>query len=502
MKKNSLRSWLKILLAGVVIPTLLSSSCGRAPVEYLDETPSTVNVTGAFADWTPGTSSFAGGRLMLLDASTNEVYLSSKELTESDPSFTIENVPLAGKYYGILVDSRFEPRAYFGKKMPDGKEQRVFKLSNTLGKLGTIVVRDQIMAPSQQADLEFQSNIGVKNVNKIFEKEFTTTFSANPDIDEDGIPNIIDTDVDGDRSGTEESNIKFNIFDAFTYKNKDAKVQDSTIASAYNYAYGIPKMGFFKCNFLRTPAPASMTSWDETKAVYLTKFLCSLKLPSGLVESVQLTTVKTLLNTSSKDSPPFDWKMRDDGNSGDLIASDGNWSAQFTLKEGEPETFKEQLIFATAKLTNGARKTFVTTLEPKNILKSSELTRICPLNTTSLAGLQVSLTLEPGKAADLKEFNVTLALRDENGNPKTEDKSGNKLPTLPMNLKTNTNNTFLIAETPFTLASGTYYPFVKITAPSALPGVLGSAFEYYIPTMEIILNEGDEAMEVKCTPPT
>ncbi|MEN9528925.1 MAG: hypothetical protein RI932_798 [Pseudomonadota bacterium] len=501
MKKNSALNYMKLMLAGLVIPTMLSSSCGRAPVEYLDESVSNVEVTGAFTDWTPGTSSFAGGRFVLLDPTTSEVFVSN-EISATQPKFTIENVPVAGRYYGILIDSRFEPRAYIEKKMADGKKLRLFKLNNTIGKLGTSVVRDQSIEPSQQADLEFQTNLGVVSGRKAFDKEFSATFSPNPDIDEDGIPNIIDTDVDGDVGGPNSANIKYNIFDAFTY-NKSEKLPDSSIAWQFNYAYGIPKLGFFKCNYLRSPSPpappAAMTDPSETQTNFELTFSCALKLPSSFAQSVELMTVKSLLDAAKdSDGIAFDKKMRDDGKSGDLIASDGIWTGQLKITEGSPESFKEQLIFASVKLASGAYKTFVTVLEPKTTITKDNLTRTCPSNANSLAGLAVSLNLESGKA-DLNEFNVSLRLRSETGQTVESDKDGNKLPPLSFKYVAPNKFEFTGAENTFTLSNGTYFPLIKITAPSALPGILGSAFELYLPGLSIGFT--NNTLSQQCTTP-
>jgi|GEM_PF-795914 len=509
MKRNSVLSCIKIVLAGLVLPTLLSSSCGRAPVEYLDETVGTVEVTGAFADWTPGTSSFAGGRFILLDAATNEVFISN-EIDPKNPKFEIKNVPVSGKYYGILIDSRFEPRAYFQKSEGDTKKLRVFKLGNSVGNLGTVVVRDERLEPSQQGDLEFQNNIGVSenatNANKPFEKEFNPTFTANPDIDEDGIPNVLDIDVDGDVSGSNGATIKYNIFDAFTY-NKSEKIPDSSIPWQYNYAHGIPKLGFFKCNFLRSPVPPTsaspMPAHAQSPSLSFEKtYSCSLKLPAGFAQSVELLTAKNMLDLAKGiDGKKYNRAMLDDGNidgnvdgqSGDLIRADGIWTGNFKITEAQIDSFRNQLIFATAKLSNGIQKTFVTTLEPKSIIENGSLNGICPSAPGNLSGFRIGLNLDAAKA-DLHKFNLSLRFISANGEPLSKQPP-------PIFLEFESPKSFKLKDidSSISLPSGDYFPMVKIAAPSALPGILGSAFEFYIPTMQINFDD-DGVMTHQCTP--
>ncbi|MBM3380965.1 MAG: hypothetical protein FJY29_00795 [Betaproteobacteria bacterium] len=482
MKRNSVLSCIKIVLAGLVLPTLLSSSCGRAPVEYLDETVGTVEVTGAFADWTPGTSSFAGGRFILLDAATNEVF-SSAEISATQRSFKIESVPVSGRYYGILIDSRFEPRAYIEKKLGDEKRQRIFKLNNTLGKLGTIVVRDQAMEPSQHADLEFQTNIGVMGVNKPYEKDFNTNIVFNPDIDEDGTPNVIDTNFDGDDIP--------NIFDAFSYKA--GAIPDSAIGWQFNQAFGIPKTGFFKCNYLRSPKAPT-----DSPEVYKLNFSCMLKLPVGLAQSVELATVKTFLeNAEPRDQNSLSQKMKDDGSGGDLIASDGIWTSQFSVSENSTEVFKGQLIFANVKLSTGSQKTFVTQLEPKSILTLANL--IQPVCSQDKKTLEFGLKKESLDSikADIKDFLLTMTLKTASG----EDISATP-PLLRLSKDSSEKYKFSVDENSIKLSDTvptTYYPLIRVTAPSALPGILGSAFELYLPLVKFTYDPSqDSKITIDC----
>jgi hypothetical protein len=242
-----------------------------------------------------------------------------------------------------------------------------------------------------------------------------------------------------------------------------------------------------------------MTDPSETQTNFELTFSCALKLPSSFAQSVELMTVKSLLDAAKdSDGIAFDKKMRDDGKSGDLIASDGIWTGQLKITEGSPESFKEQLIFASVKLASGAYKTFVTVLEPKTTITKDNLTRTCPSNANSLAGLAVSLNLESGKA-DLNEFNVSLRLRSETGQTVESDKDGNKLPPLSFKYVAPNKFEFTGAENTFTLSNGTYFPLIKITAPSALPGILGSAFELYLPGLSIGFT--NNTLSQQCTTP-
>lgn len=465
--RASIFSLISLSLIGVTLPLLMTSSCGRAPIESLEEPGGTINVTGAFSDWTPSTSSFAGGVFLLLDPNTNEVFKSGI-IEGGKPVFKIENVPVTGKYYGILLDSRFEPKAYLEKTGSDSKKQRVFKIGSSDGNFGTIVVRDSTLESSSQTNLDFQSNYGIANkdyAEKQFSQDFTTNFNPNPDIDGDGIPNVIDTNVDGDS--------KDNIFDSSTYEGKSLKISDSAISSQYNYGYGINKGGYFKCDHLRTP-----TSKDNS--AFKLRFSCGLKLPAGAAEKVELVTAKTFNDAAKNfdESAKFDWEMKDNGTQGDLISSDGIWGGIFNIAEGNPDAFPEQVILATATLKDGSKKTYITTLEPTYKLKNKDSEPIAKFASNDAFEITFLLgTL--GGAVDGFQLSATII----------KDWDDTEIHTFSQSLKDANKATIQGVgqlNLPATTDEQKYRIKVKISAPAAMPGLLGSAFEIFSETLEYI----------------
>jgi len=334
--KTSFCRWLTLVATSCVSALLLTSSCGRQPIQTIDDTNTdTVTVTGAFADWTPATSPFAGGTFLLLDSSTNEVFRSEK-ISLNKFSFEIKNVPISGKYYGFLIGADYQALAFIQKTESEDKAFRVFKFGNSAGQLGTIVIKGQTLLPSQLTDLDFQTAYVSKSSETEYLGKFSTTFVPNPDLDGDGIPNIIDTDLNG-RDGT-------NGVDSKTYSDKD----NSEVPWQYNYGNGIPKQGFFRCDHNVAPNP------DYSSPSI--KFSCFLKLNKESVASIKISSAN--LNSETA--------MRDDGdlNFNDALANDGIWSASFVL-ENKNVPYKNQLVMANVILKTGETKSYITTLGPQ-----------------------------------------------------------------------------------------------------------------------------------------
>lgn len=432
---------------------ILSASCSRPLLEGTEDSGGGVTVTGAFFDWKPDTSAFSEGLFILLDANTNEVFKSTL-IEKEKPSFKIENVPVKGKYYGILLNKKFEPTAYLQKTQSDGKAQRVFKFGSTGGRLGTIVVRDSLLQSSNHSDLDFQAATGSGTLTeKEFATDFSTNFVHNSDIDEDGIPNVLDINLDGDSIS--------NIFDAATYSSKSSKIFDSAIPAQYNYGYGIPKGGYFKCDYLKTPL-------NRDNSTFNLRYSCVLKLGGGIAEGVRLTTTKVYLdNAKSWDTgSAFDWEMTDDGLKGDLIASDGLWSANFSIPNST-ESFQEQTIIATAKMQDGTTKSYITNLEPDLIFEAIEKIPLATFSAEDL--LTISFSLEKLNTTEGVQISATLL------------KEADDTVIYTFNAKPERANEHIFRNVNdiIPLTPEKYRVLVKIAAPSALPGLLGSAFEIY-----------------------
>lgn len=319
---------------------LVSSSCGRQPIQNLEEPVQEITVEGAFADWSTTMNSFSGGLFALFDANTNEVLSSDIKAG----AFKIEKVPAEGRYYGLLIGPDFQVRATLQKKLQDNKTiYNVFRAGNTLGQLGTLVISNGALSSSQQSDLDFQTTLGANSNNndkKTFTTVFTTNFSANPDIDGDGIPNMIDPDVDGDELS--------NIVDQSTYGGES--LVDSKIAWQYNYAHSIPRAGYLNCDQLKSPV-AGTTG-------YKYDFWCTLKIQSESAEKVTLKS--TGLTTEMADDGGMQVQIHNDP-----IANDGVWNARFSIDGTKTTLFPNQLAMATVQYKNGSTKSYLTLIGPE-----------------------------------------------------------------------------------------------------------------------------------------
>lgn len=468
MISTPVRSILGCLTLGASLPLIITSSCGRPPVEDLDEPAGSVTVTGAFADWSPSNGLYNNGVFALIDAQSNEVFR-SEPIQSENPAFSINDVPITGKYYGVLLDKRYRARSYLQKATDDGKTMRVFQLGSSQGKLGVIVARDNRLEASEQDKLDY-STLGITSLQtELANISFSTNFTANPDIDGDGIPNVIDTDVDGDATD--------NIFDSQTYN--ESEVSDSNIPWPYNYGYGIPKAGFFKCDHL-------FAQKDSTETIaYELKGSCSLRLPAGTVESVKLETNTTFMaNAKTTDAgTAFDWKMRDDGTTGDLIADDGIWTGQFLLAEEQWSQVPDQIFIATVTYKNGRVRSYITTLET---LKPNErLSFDTALIDTASDKIAVVFKLQELSKND--HFQVELTLYDSGNGTEivtlTQPLSALDLkfpkedsPSLKEHISS------YLSQQASSPAEVTLRLKLKVSTPAALPGLLGSAFEtYYVP---------------------
>lgn len=319
---------------------VVSSSCGRQPIQNIDEPAQEITVEGAFADWSTSINSFSGGLFALLDANTNEVL--SSEIKSG--AFKIQKVPSDGRYYGMLIGPDYQVRATLQKKLQDNKTvYNVFRAGNTLGQLGTLVISNGVLSSSQQSDFDFQTSLGANSNNnekKIFASAFNGNFTANPDIDGDGIPNMIDSDVDGDDFS--------NIIDQNTYGGES--LEDSKIAWTHNYGHAIPKTGFFNCNQLKIPV-AGTTGFKYD-------FWCTLKIAAGSADKVTLKSTGLSL------------EMADDGGTqiqahNDPIAGDGVWNARFSVDGTKSTLFPNQMAMATVQLKSGVTKSYLTLIGPQ-----------------------------------------------------------------------------------------------------------------------------------------
>lgn len=453
---SRLNRWFTYASVAAICGFVLSSSCARQPIESLEEPNEEITVSGSFADWSATANSFSNGMFVLLDSSTNEVYSGNI----SSNSFKIEKVPSQGKFYGLLIGPDFQVRGLMQKTAADGAlKYYIFRLGQTAGNLGTLVVGNaaangiDALESSQQSELDFQTTLGASKEGKEgkeFTGEYSSNFAPSPDIDGDGIPNMLDTNADGDRYD--------NIIDRQTYAGN--ALPDAKIPWQHNYANGIPKAGFFKCDQLRK-ADSSFEFW------------CILKLPAGLAE-------KVTLKSFGVDTEMFDDGGKSQAAHGDSTAGDGVWNSRFSL-EANKSFFPRQLVMATVTLAGGGSKKFLTTLgpvfpytvrfhkvdnNPFIELSEKELnTKVVVANWPQTAppkGLLLEiLLLDAADQSFVKSFSVKL----ESGEPVGEGSAETLFPLVDPN----------IAE--LGLTKPTYRFKVRIIGPAALPGTVGSAAE-------------------------
>ena len=468
MITSALRRVLILILVGGTLPLGITSSCGRPPVEDLEESGGTLTVNGAFSDWVPEAGVYNNGLFILLDAQTGEVF-KSEPINAATPSFTISDVPVVGKYYGILLNKHYKAQAYIQKSASDNKMMRIFQLSASQGKLGILVARDSKLEASEQDKLEF-TNLGLTSgAAESFETSFSTQFNFDPDIDKDGTPNQLDTDVDGDAIE--------NIFDPKTYNGSE--ISDSNIPWQYNYGYGIPRTGFFKCDHLFSQKSAADTSAYELKGS------CSFKAPEGKVESVQIQTNSTFMSNAkmADGSASYDWVMRDDGTMGDLISADGIWTGQFTLPAEQWSRVEGQIFIATVTYKNGSVRSYVTTFET---IKTSETLAI-ELASIDTDSDKIQLKAKLKELSGNESFQASLTLIDS-GNDTEIITLSQPLTDLSLNFPTADSPSLreiisnYLSQQPNSPTEVTLQLKLNVSAPAALPGLLGSAFEsYYTP---------------------
>lgn len=465
MYTSSIHRVLGLMAIGISLPLIVTSSCGRPPVQDLEEPAGTLTVSGAFTDWSPATGVYNNGLFVLIDAMSGEAF-KSEAIGADSPSFSISDVPVTGRYYGVLLDKHFKAHAYLVQSGSENETLRVFQLSATQGKLGILVARDGKLEASEQDKLEFTQIGASDGAAQLFDGSFSTQFISNPDIDSDGIPNQLDTDVDGDATA--------NIFDPKTYNGSE--INDSNISWQYNYGYGIPRTGFFKCDHLFAQKSPADSTFHELKGS------CSLRAPEDKVESVRLETNSTFMNNAkvSDNSSSYDWKMRDDGLSGDLISGDGIWTGQFSLAAEQWSRVAAQVFIATVTYKNGNVRSYVTTMETLKFEEklSIEMASIEP--TTDKIKIAAKLKDFTGDPS----FQASLTLYDAD--------NGSEIATLSQELKTMSLD-FPAGDTPSlreiisnylsqkdnSATDVTLRLKFKVSAPAALPGLLGSAFEAY-----------------------
>jgi hypothetical protein len=418
----------------------------------LEETENLLTVEGGFAEWgskaTPQANAFENAIFALYDSSSNEVMISKIE----GGHFRIEKVPSLGRYYGFLIGPDYQVRGSIQKKAATGDNTYyIFKFASTAGQLGTLILKDDKIESSAQSDLEFQTSLGV--VQSPYKGDYSANFVQNPDIDGDGIPNMLDENVDDD-------DYKNNVDDK-TYSQNS--IEDSKIPWQHNYAYGIPKFGYFKCDHLKKP---------QSKI----EFWCQLKVPPNFADKISLVSAN------------IEAEMTDNGSNAtsgmDTIANDGLWNARFELDTSQKPFYPRQLILANVTLKDGSKKSYFTTLGPEfpfQVSFKDDPTTQTPmtLTKTQLGGdLRVTQwfkTKQPPKG-----FVVELIMLD------SSDLSFVKSFTKPLGRGDPEAEGSLDAAFPkffvedieeLALKKDSYKFKARIIGPAALPGLVGSGAE-------------------------
>lgn len=438
-------------------------ACARKSPESDEDSLENLVVEGAFAEWYANSNPFQGGFFALLDATTNEVF--SADIKSETNSFKIENVPPQGRYYGLVIGADFQRKASIKKTLADDKTvYNVFKLGLTQGHLGTLVLNNQALESSQQSELDFQTTLGVSESNngkKTFSNEYQVNFTHNPDIDQDGIPNIIDSDVDGDDYT--------NAIDGQTYGPKS--IADAKIPWQHNYGSVLPQNGFFKCDQLKSPHK------DNPKNFIFT-FWCVLKLQPNTAEKITLKSYG--VTAEMFDNGGISSSSQQKNN--DPIALDGFWNAKFTVDGSQTLLYPNQLLMAEVRLKNGTLKKYLTTLgpefpysvefkaddttkKPKITMTNDKIEADCIISHWPQSQVPKGLTLEilllNADDTFVKIFSMPLGT----GTPLTDGNSG---------------SVFTLSDNSISelgMKAGSYKLKARVLAPASLPGLVGSATE-------------------------
>lgn len=395
-------------------------ACGGSKEKKEDRVTGLVDVSGVFTEWDGAFAAYRGSSFMLLDVQSSVV---SRGLLDDSGAFMIKSVEADRSYYGLLIgaDFRLLGRLELGVS---GSETRlpVFRLDQTQGDLGVLVVREGVIHTSQRDGLEAESKLGkIEKEPVVFAKNLpkNSELDLDPDIDGDGIPNVIDGDVDGDGIP--------NVLDEGTF----ADANNENLSWQLSYESNIRDFGYVSCSYLLGTTQI--------------QHRCVLQSPRDSVAAAKLRTLAT----------EVDFKRASSG-SGDQV-----WVAEFN-RDVSAESLLRRIAFVDANLLDGAKKSFVSYLGEKLpfAFKSASVELRQDQITAQLElvgwrepeGTQLQVVVTDAATSRVMVFSEAVSL------PKT---------------------TFKGVEAMFAgaTAESRYLVQLRIICPGQLPGLLGSGVE-------------------------
>ncbi len=404
----------------LIVGLLILGSCGGEKDKKTTAVPEAVDVSGVFTEWTSAFGSYKGASFMLLDVESNVV---SSAVLDDNGGFLIKSVDSGRSYYGLLLGSDFRllGRLELGAF---GSETRlpVFRLGSTLGDLGVLVAREGVIHTSQRDSLEAEPKIGkIEKEPVVFEKNLPENgeLALDPDIDGEGIPNVIDGDVDGDGIP--------NILDQKTYADE----YNENISWQLSYENNIRDFGYLSCSYLVGPAQI--------------QHRCILQSPRDSIATAKLRTLAT----------EVDFKRASSG-SGDQV-----WLAEFS-RDISAESLIGRLALVDATLADGSKKSFVSHL-------GDSLPFAFKSATVELRRTEVSAQLELTGWKDTEGTQLQVVITDVKNSRVMVFTESVSLP----------KTTFKGVESMFlgATAESRYQVQLRLLCPGQLPGLLGSGVE-------------------------
>jgi hypothetical protein len=403
-----------------VFMLLTLGSCGGEKDKKVAATADTVDVSGVFTEWNGAFGAYRGASFLLLDVESNAV---SSAVLDDSGGFLIKTVDSGRSYYGLLLGSDFRllGRLELGVS---GSETRlpVFSLGTTLGDLGVLVVREGVIHTSQRDSLEAETKLGkIEKDPVVFEKNLpkNAELALDPDIDGDGIPNLIDGDVDGDGIA--------NILDQNTFADE----YNENISWQLSYESNVRDFGYLSCSYLVGPAQV--------------QHRCILQSPRDSIATAKLRTLAT----------EVDFKRASSG-SGDQV-----WIAEFS-RDIAAESLVGRLALVDATLPDGSKRSFISHLgdslpfafkSASVELRKNEISAQVELTGwNEPEGTQLQVVISDVKNSRVMVFTESVTL------PKTTFKGVESM--------------FLGAT-----ADSRYQVQLRLLCPGQLPGLLGSGVE-------------------------
>lgn len=236
------RRLLPNLLSLVALVLLVQASCGPlddfAGSKRKESSSRTVSVSGIFADWGDAVRSVAGGKFVLVNAASSRAFWGD---IRDNGAFAVADVQVNESYYAMVIGPDFRLSArLLSAPNASGLRRAVFSVGESDVLLGSLTMRDGIATSSRQRTISFVGTTGLVPAVPVpfVAARPSGDRKPDPDIDQDGYPNMVDPDWDGDGVP--------NVVDAALYSDGS----DSSLSWNQHYGLAIGDFGFLACSWL------------------------------------------------------------------------------------------------------------------------------------------------------------------------------------------------------------------------------------------------------------